>query len=98
MPIRQFLYFDAIECLPENVFQTPSSEANTTDSQHIPQLPNKQSRYYSQELVFGHEFQQKLLNSEYFVVSHRSLHRRTEEHLSLSLLLRSVQVPLAVKC
>ncbi|CAF5181097.1 unnamed protein product, partial [Rotaria sp. Silwood1] len=28
MPIRQFLYFDAIECLPENVFH-PSNETTS---------------------------------------------------------------------
>ncbi|CAF3215764.1 unnamed protein product [Rotaria sp. Silwood2] len=66
MPIRQFFYFDAIECLPENVFQ-PSNEA-TTESNIIPKLPRKPSRYYSQEIVFGEDFQEKLGKSKYFVV------------------------------
>ena len=67
MPIRQFFYFDAIECLPENVFQ-PSNET-TTESNIIPKLPTKTSRYYSQEIVFGEDFQEKLGKSKYFVVS-----------------------------
>jgi ubiquitin-activating enzyme E1 len=67
MPIRQFFYFDAIECLPENVFQ-PSSEA-TTESMPTPKLPtNSKSRYYSQEIVFGTDFQEQLGKSKYFVV------------------------------
>ena len=67
MPFRQFLYFDAIECLPENVFEAPSDN-NTTESNFAPSVSNKKSRYYAQELVFGHEFQQKLAKSKYFVV------------------------------
>ncbi|CAF1279762.1 unnamed protein product [Rotaria sordida] len=66
MPIRQFFYFDAIECLPENVFQ-PSNEI-TTESYMGPKLPTKTSRYYSQEIVFGEDFQEKLGKSKYFVV------------------------------
>ncbi len=62
MPIRQFFYFDAIECLPENVFQ-PSNESIVTLK-----LPSKNSRYYSQEIVFGENFQEELGNSKYFVV------------------------------
>ena len=61
MPVRQFLYFDAIECLPENVFQA-SEEVFT------PKLPTKQSRYYSQEILFGVDFQEKIRKSKYFVV------------------------------
>jgi len=61
MPIRQFFYFDAIECLPENVFQA-SDEVST------PNLPTKPSRYYSQEIVFGTDFQEKICKSKYFVV------------------------------
>ncbi len=64
MPIRQFFYFDAIECLPENVFQ-PSNE---TTAPTVPRLPTKKSRYYSQEIVFGEDFQKELGNSKYFVV------------------------------
>lgn len=63
MPIRQFFYFDAIECLPENVFQ-PSEEPPVALT-----LPSKKnSRYYSQEIVFGQDFQEKLGQSKYFVV------------------------------
>ena len=61
MPIIQYLYFDAIECLPESVFQA---------SEEVPvfKLPTKQSRYYSQEIVFGEDFQEKICQSKYFVV------------------------------
>lgn len=63
MPIRQFFYFDAIECLPENVFQ-PSDEGFTA-----PKIPTKKtSRYYSQQVVFGEDFQEKLGQTKYFVV------------------------------
>jgi ubiquitin-activating enzyme E1 len=63
MPIRQFFYFDAIECLPENVFQ--ASNEPTAPSK-IP--TKKSSRYYSQEIVFGEDFQEQLGQSKYFVV------------------------------
>jgi len=62
MPIRQFFYFDAIECLPENVFQSSTAETS------VPQIPTKPSRYFGQELVFGQDFQRKLSKSKYFVV------------------------------
>ncbi|CAF4237860.1 unnamed protein product, partial [Rotaria sordida] len=66
MPIRQFLYFDAIECLPENVFH-PSNET-TSGSNTRSNFSSKQSRYYSQEIVFGEDFQDKLGNAKYFLV------------------------------
>lgn len=66
MPIRQYLYFDAIECLPENIFQAPAE--GSTEAPAAPQLPTKKSRYYSQELIFGADFQRKLGQSKYFVV------------------------------
>ncbi|CAF5202525.1 unnamed protein product, partial [Rotaria magnacalcarata] len=66
MPIRQFFYFDAIECLPENVF-LPSNEA-TTESPTVVNLPTKSSRYFSQEIIFGEDFQKQLGKSKYFVV------------------------------
>jgi len=62
MPIRQFFYFDAIECLPENVFQSSNEPVV------VPDLPTKQTRYYSQEIIFGESFQKKLAESKYFVV------------------------------
>lgn len=62
MPIRQFFYFDAIECLPENVFQSSDQPIA------VPDLPSKQTRYYSQEIIFGENFQKKLGESKYFVV------------------------------
>ena len=76
MPIRQFFYFDAIECLPENVFQ-PSNE--TTSESKILKLPTqKNSRYYSQEIVFGEDFQEKLGKAKYFVVSRKRVLRRKQ--------------------
>jgi len=68
MPIRQFFYFDAIECLPENVFQPSNEATTTTTATTVPRLPTKKSRYYSQEIVFGEDFQEKLGKSKYFVV------------------------------
>ncbi|CAF0731325.1 unnamed protein product [Didymodactylos carnosus] len=76
-PIKQFLYFDAIECLPENIFNPPSSDSTTTTTTTTTTSPtdvpsmkpvNKNSRYYSQTIVFGEEFQEKLAASKYFVV------------------------------
>jgi ubiquitin-activating enzyme E1 len=72
MPIRQFFYFDAIECLPENVFQPSNEAAATTESVTIPRLPTKKSRYYSQEVIFGEDFQEKLGKAIYFVVRNDS--------------------------
>ncbi|CAF3849427.1 unnamed protein product [Rotaria sp. Silwood1] len=66
MPIRQFLYFDPIECLPENVFH-PSNET-TNESNTRSNFSSKQSRYYSQEVVFGEDFQDKLGNAKYFLI------------------------------
>lgn len=54
-PIFQFLYFDALECLPE----TPLPPAA---------LQPRGNRYDGQVAVFGAEFQKKLANSRYFVV------------------------------
>ncbi|CAF0891592.1 unnamed protein product [Didymodactylos carnosus] len=70
-PIKQFFYFDAIECLPENIFNPPSTDSTITISPiEAPsiKLANKNSRYYSQAIVFGDEFQQRLGESKYFVV------------------------------
>ena len=54
MPIRQYLYFDAIECLPE--------------CEYKPLIPTEKSRYYSQEIIFGKDFQQRLGVTKYFLV------------------------------
>lgn len=54
-PIQQYLYFDAIECLPEG-------ELNEADCQ-----PSG-SRYDKQIAVFGTQFQETLSNLRYFVV------------------------------
>ncbi|CAF5076601.1 unnamed protein product, partial [Rotaria sp. Silwood1] len=65
MPIRQFLYFDAIECLSENVFYL--SNEGTSESNTRSNFPSKQSRYYFQEIVFGEDLQDKLGNAKYFL-------------------------------
>lgn len=54
-PIQQYLYFDAIECLPE-------AELTEDDCKPIG------SRYDKQIAVFGKEFQEKLGNLKYFIV------------------------------
>ncbi|XP_055313849.1 ubiquitin-like modifier-activating enzyme 1 [Sitodiplosis mosellana] len=54
-PIQQYLYFDAIECLPEN-------ELTEDDCKPIG------SRYDKQIAVFGQQFQEKLGNMKYFIV------------------------------
>ncbi|KAK9881581.1 hypothetical protein WA026_016454 [Henosepilachna vigintioctopunctata] len=56
-PIYQWLYFDAIECLPENIEDITEELAAPTDS-----------RYDGQIAVFGREFQKKLGGLKYFVV------------------------------
>ncbi len=53
-PIHQWLYFDALECLPDNF-----KEQETTPTG---------SRYDSQVAVFGQEFQEKLSQQQYFIV------------------------------
>lgn len=58
MPIMQWLYFDALECLPEN------KEALTEDKC----LP-RQNRYDGQVAVFGSDLQEKLGKQKYFLVS-----------------------------
>ncbi|XP_040573095.1 ubiquitin-like modifier-activating enzyme 1 [Lepeophtheirus salmonis] len=57
MPIRQYLYFDALECLPEDT-------SNLTYENCAPQG----NRYDGQVAVFGKEFQEKMLAQKYFVV------------------------------
>ena len=69
MPIGQFLYFDAIECLPEEIYRAPEAKSTTTSSIHYPVLPTEKSRYLSQEIVFGQDFQHQLGQAKYFIVS-----------------------------
>ena len=57
MPITQWLYFDALECLPEDL--SGLTEDNCSPSG---------SRYDSQIAIFGKEFQKKLESLKYFVV------------------------------
>jgi len=57
-PIHQWLYFDAIECLPDPL---PSLESNAD------YLPTG-SRYDGQIAVFGKAFQDQLLKQRWFVV------------------------------
>ncbi|CAB3372660.1 Hypothetical predicted protein [Cloeon dipterum] len=54
-PIKQFLYFDAVECLPDDLKPVENFEVPDT-------------RYASQVSVLGHKFQQKLGALRYFVV------------------------------
>ena len=58
-PIKQWFYFDALECL-----QSVQSKSSLNEDEII--LEN--SRYDGQISVFGNEFQRKLGNLRYFVV------------------------------
>ena len=60
MPIRQFLYFDSLESLPDGVL---SAE----------ELQPTGGRYDAQIAVFGRTLQAKLGNSRYFIVGLRHL-------------------------
>lgn len=54
-PIYQWLYFDAIECVPKNgVYEADAAPLN--------------SRYDGQTAIFGHDFQKKLGSLKYFIV------------------------------
>merc|ERR1711936_487212 len=57
MPIFQWLYFDAIECLPADT--AALTEENCAPSN---------SRYDGQVAVFGKQFQQKIAKQKWFVV------------------------------
>ncbi len=57
MPIRQWMYFDALECLPED-------KSGLTEEECAPQ----NSRYDGQIAVFGRGFQKKMEEQKYFVV------------------------------
>lgn len=56
MPIKGFLYFDADECLPDDIL--PKEEI----------IPTGKSRYDSQIAVFGKSTQKKLESLNYFLV------------------------------
>lgn len=56
-PLQQWLYFDALECLPEEVDQPAESSFSA-----------KASRYDGQIAVFGSAFQEKLQRLKYFLV------------------------------
>ncbi|XP_017780893.1 PREDICTED: ubiquitin-like modifier-activating enzyme 1 isoform X2 [Nicrophorus vespilloides] len=56
-PIYQYMYFDAIECLPEDLSEITEELAAPTGS-----------RYDGQVAVFGKEFQKKIGGLKYFVV------------------------------
>ncbi len=72
MPTNQFFYFDAIECLPENVCQPVAMSISLDETLSsecvIPCKDNKMSRYYSQEVIFGKDFQHQLGQLKYFLV------------------------------
>lgn len=54
-PIKQWLYFDSFDCLPDNFEEL---DTNT----------NLKSRYVGQTVIFGQKFQEKLANQNWFVV------------------------------
>ncbi|KAM9758223.1 ubiquitin-like modifier-activating enzyme 1 [Menidia menidia] len=56
-PLQQWLYFDALECLPEE--EDCGKECS---------FPSRGTRYDGQIAVFGSEFQQKLGMQKYFLV------------------------------
>ncbi|XP_037535723.1 ubiquitin-like modifier-activating enzyme 1 [Nematolebias whitei] len=58
-PLQQWLYFDALECLPEEV-----ESVSLAKSSFLP----KSSRYDGQIAVFGSEFQEQLGRQKYFLV------------------------------
>jgi len=57
-PLQQWLYFDAVECLPENSSQTLTEEM----------CKPRNDRYDGQRAVFGSDFINKLANVRYFLV------------------------------
>ncbi|XP_069873431.1 ubiquitin-like modifier-activating enzyme 1 isoform X2 [Dipodomys merriami] len=57
MPIRQWLYFDALECLPED-------KVTFMEDRCLP----RQNRYDGQVAVFGSDLQEKLGKQKYFLV------------------------------
>ncbi|KAI5109010.1 ubiquitin-like modifier-activating enzyme 1 [Silurus meridionalis] len=59
-PLKQWLYFDALECLPEQ----EDSNKGLTEEDCAP----RNSRYDGQIAVFGFDLQEKLKNQRYFLV------------------------------
>lgn len=59
-PLQQWLYFDALECLPE--------EEKEGDQVEECFLPEQHTRYDGQVAVFGSAFQEKLKKQKYFLV------------------------------
>ncbi|XP_072308563.1 ubiquitin-like modifier-activating enzyme 1 isoform X2 [Eucyclogobius newberryi] len=57
MPLKQWFYYDALECLPEDDIQVDESLFSL-----------KGSRYDGQIAVFGSDFQEKLGRQKYFLV------------------------------
>ncbi|XP_013411882.1 ubiquitin-like modifier-activating enzyme 1 [Lingula anatina] len=57
-PIQQWLYFDGLECLPENADEVLTEEM----------CKPRNSRYDAQIAVFGDEFQKTLGSQKYFLV------------------------------
>jgi len=57
MPLRQWLYFDALECLPTDTSKLTEAACKAVDS-----------RYDGQAAVFGHEFQAHVAKQKFFVV------------------------------
>ena len=75
-PIKQWLYFDALECLPE---EGAAGAAQLTSDSCAP----RNSRYDGQLAVFGAGFQQTMANLKYFLVG-SDAHTRTA-HASCNL-------------
>ncbi|KAM6141160.1 ubiquitin-like modifier-activating enzyme 1 [Erethizon dorsatum] len=57
MPIKQWLYFDALECLPED-------QEGSMEDKCLP----RQNRYDGQVAVFGSDLQEQLGKQKYFLV------------------------------
>lgn len=57
MPIKQYLYFDALECLPEDKTALTEETCAPTNT-----------RYDGQKAVFGKDFQEKVGKQRYFMV------------------------------
>lgn len=58
MPLSQWLYYDALECLPENADEVLTEEL----------CKPRNCRYDGQIAVFGENFQQILGDLKYFLV------------------------------